>query len=105
VRFDRQSLKFEVYSDELKDWVEPESHLSRGTIDQLYLAARLALVKIISEDRDPVLILDDPFVTFDDRRRSNAISVLKRFAERYQIFLLTCHDHYDGITENVISLT
>jgi DNA repair exonuclease SbcCD ATPase subunit len=105
VRFDRQSLKFEVFSNELGDWVDPESHLSRGTIDQLYLAARLALVRIISEDKNPVIILDDPFVTFDESRRRNALVVLKRFAERYQIFLLTCHDHYDGITDNVISLT
>lgn len=105
VRFDRQSLKFEVYSNELDDWVDPESHLSRGTIDQLYLAARLALVRIISEDKNPIIILDDPFVTFDDNRRRNALKVLKRFAERYQIFLLTCHDHYDGITDSVINLT
>jgi DNA repair exonuclease SbcCD ATPase subunit len=104
VRFDRQSLKFEVYSNELDDWVDPESHLSRGTIDQLFLAARLALVRIISEEKNPVIILDDPFVTFDEKRQRNALTVLKRFAERYQIFLLTCHDHYDGITDSVISL-
>jgi DNA repair exonuclease SbcCD ATPase subunit len=104
VRFDRHSLKFEVYSNELDDWVDPESHLSRGTIDQLYLAARLALVRIISEEKNPVIILDDPFVTFDNDRRRNALKVLKRFAERYQIFLLTCHDHYDGITNSVITL-
>ncbi len=105
VRFDRRSLKFEVYSNEMGDWVEPAACLSRGTVDQLYLTARLALVKIISEDRDPVIILDDPFVMFDEERRKNALEVLKRFAERYQIFLLTCHDHYDGITENVITLS
>lgn len=104
VRFDRQSLKFEVFSNELNDWAEPENCLSRGTIDQLYLAARLALVKIISEDHNPVIILDDPFVTFDGKRRDNALAVLKRLADRYQIFLLTCHDHYDHLTQNVISL-
>jgi DNA repair exonuclease SbcCD ATPase subunit len=105
VRFDRQSLKFEVFSTELGDWVDPEICLSRGTIDQLYLAARLAIVRIISEDHNPVIILDDPFVTFDETRRRNALAVLKRMAERYQIFLLTCHDHYDGITESVTTLT
>ncbi|MFH1892139.1 MAG: AAA family ATPase [Candidatus Zixiibacteriota bacterium] len=104
VRFDRQSLKFEVFSNEMNDWAEPENCLSRGTIDQLYLAARLAMVKIISEDRHPVIILDDPFVTFDKERRDNALTVLKRLADRYQIFLLTCHDHYDNLTPNVISM-
>ncbi len=104
VRFDRQTLKYDVFSSEFGDWVDPEKYLSRGTTDQLYLAARLALVKIISEERNPVIILDDPFVTFDENRRRNAIEVLRKFADRYQIFLLTCHSDYDSITENVISL-
>jgi len=104
VRFDRQTLKYDVFSEEFGDWIEPEKYLSRGTTDQLFLAARLALVKIISEERNPVIILDDPFVTFDENRRQSALDVLKRFANRYQIFLLTCHSEYDNITESVISL-
>jgi len=104
VRFDRQSLRFEVYSSELEDWVDPQGILSRGPVDQLFLAARLALVRIISEEKHPVIILDDPFVTFDEQRRGNALDVIKRLADRYQIFLLTCHDHYDGLTESVIEL-
>ncbi len=104
VRFDRQSLRFEVYSSEREDWVDPQGNLSRGTVDQLFLAALLALVRIISEEKHPVIILDDPFVTFDEQRRNNALDVLKRLGDRYQIFLLTCHDHYDGLTENVIQL-
>jgi len=104
VRFDRQSLRFEVYSSELEGWVDSQGHLSRGTVDQLFLAARLALVRIISEEKHPIIILDDPFVTFDETRRNNALDVIKRLADRYQIFLLTCHDHYDGLTHNVIEL-
>ncbi len=105
VRFDRQSLRFEVYSSEFEDWVDPQGHLSRGTVDQLFLAARLALVRIISEEKHPIIILDDPFITFDEQRRGNALDVIKRLADRYQIFLLTCHDHYDGLTDSVIELT
>jgi uncharacterized protein YhaN len=105
VRFDRQSLKFEVFSGDRDAWVEPERYLSRGTIDQLYLAARLALVRILSEERNPVIILDDPFVTFDSQRRANALEVLKRLSDKYQIFLLTCHDHYDSLASETITLT
>jgi len=105
VKFHRQSLKFEVYSNDAGEWVAPEGNLSRGTIDQVYLAARLALVRIISEEKHPIIILDDPFVTFDEKRRKNAIDVIKRLADKYQIFLLTCHDHYDELTQNVTTLT
>jgi len=104
VKFDRQTLKYEVFSEEFSDWVNPGKSLSRGTSDQLYLAARLALVKIISEDKNPVIILDDPFVTFDTERRNNALRVLQSLSNDYQIIMLTCHDFYDEISANVISM-
>ena len=66
---------------------------SGATIDQMYLALRLALVKIISapESRLP-LILDDPFVQYDAKRRQSAYDVIKQFSaeNRVQIILTVC---------------
>jgi uncharacterized protein YhaN len=104
VRFDKSSFKFEVFSDELKDWVDPQKHLSRGTLDQIYLACRIALLNLISEDKKPVVIMDDPFVTFDKHRRKNALKLLKSLSKKYQILLLTCHDFYDGYEDKLIEL-
>ena len=42
--------------------------LSQGTLDVVYLAARLGLVRLVTGDRRPPLVLDDPFVTLDDER-------------------------------------
>ena len=104
VRFDKSSFRFEIYSDELKGWVDPQKYLSRGTLDQIYLACRLALLNLISEDKKPVVIMDDPFVTFDRNRRENALQLLKSLSKKYQILLLTCHDFYDGYEDRLIEL-
>jgi uncharacterized protein YhaN len=104
VRFDKESFRFEVFSDKLKNWVDPQKCLSRGTLDQIYLACRLALLNLISEDKNPVVIMDDPFVTFDKHRRKNALKLLKSLSKKYQILLLTCHDFYDGCEDQLIEL-
>lgn len=61
---------------------------SDGTVDQLYLALRLA----VSEELTPEapLILDDVLVRFDDARAEAALSILASMAEEKQIILFTC---------------
>lgn len=105
VRFNKHNLKFEVFSPEKDSWVDPGSCLSRGTLDQLYLAARIAILNLITGDKKPVLILDDPFVTFDEARRKASLAILKDLSEVYQIFLLTCHDFYDQYKDNLITIS
>ncbi|NIS17358.1 MAG: hypothetical protein GWN00_17895, partial [Aliifodinibius sp.] len=104
VRFDRQSLRFEVYSPLKDDWLDPDIFLSRGTRDQLYLAARMALVRVISQERKPVLIFDEPFLTFDAERRQNAMKILKQYSDTYQILVFSCNSYYDQVAENSINL-
>jgi len=61
---------------------------SDGTIDQLYLALRLA----VAEELTPCapLILDDALVRFDDKRMRAAMEILEEMAERKQVILFTC---------------
>ncbi len=61
---------------------------SDGTVDQLYLALRLAVAEALAPEAP--LILDDALVRFDDRRLSIAIGVLQEMAEAKQILLFTC---------------
>lgn len=68
--------------------IDPRS-LSRGTQDQVYLAARLALVDLLFPDTCPPILLDDPFVTFDTDRRSAALRLCQRIGEKRQVFLFT----------------
>ena len=61
---------------------------SDGTMDQLYLALRLAVAEELTPKAP--LILDDVLVRFDDKRMAAAVDVLKDMAESRQIILFTC---------------
>ena len=78
--------------------------LSQGTLDLVYLAARLGLVRLVTGDRRPPLVFDDPFVTLDDVRAERALSLLKRVAPDFQIIYLTTSDRYDAAADAVVEL-
>ena len=61
---------------------------SDGTVDQLYLALRLAVAEELTPDAP--LVLDDAMVRFDDDRLAIALHILKEFAENKQVILFTC---------------
>jgi uncharacterized protein YhaN len=104
VRFSESDLKFQVLSDEKGDWINPEDALSTSTIEQIYLAARLAMTDIISEKRNSLLILDEPFSDYDDNHLDNAMKVLKSMAGDHQILLLTSKNKYDQWADATITL-
>lgn len=65
--------------------------LSTGTRDQLYFALRLAVCNVLGgESKTAPILLDDPFLTFDDDRAGRALTLLRRLAQKRQIILLTC---------------
>jgi len=103
VRVDDKSLDIEVHAPERGDWV-PVSSLSQGTLDLVYLTARLGLVRLITGDRRPPLVFDDPFVTLDDERAVRALGLLKRVATDFQIIYLTTSDRYDSAADAVVEL-
>lgn len=61
---------------------------SDGTVDQLYLALRLAVAEELAPQAP--LILDDALVRFDDRRAEAALKILKQMAQDKQVILFTC---------------
>lgn len=65
--------------------------LSRGTADQLYFAFRLAISQTLLPEETP-LVLDDALVNFDDMRLVQTLQMLRREAEKRQIFLFTCQN-------------
>lgn len=72
---------------------EPERQLSKGTVDQIYLALRLAMVQMLSEGGETVpMLLDDPFANYDDVRLNRALLLLSRIGTTCQILLFTCRD-------------
>ena len=61
---------------------------SDGTMDQLYLALRLAVAEELTPHAP--LILDDALVRFDDARMGAAVSILRELAQNRQVICFTC---------------
>ncbi|MFM1653694.1 ATP-binding protein [Brevibacillus sp. B_LB10_24] len=73
--------------------VAAHSALSSGTQDQLYFAQRVALLRRISAEREPLpLFLDDHFIHYDEERLSHALAYVMELAEEHQIFLFSCQE-------------
>ena len=65
--------------------------LSLGTLDQLYLAVRLAICEsVLPADDPPPIVLDDALVRFDDERCRAALELLLEESKSRQILLFTC---------------
>jgi uncharacterized protein YhaN len=103
VRVDDRSLDIEVWAPERGDWV-PLTALSQGTIDLVYIAARVGLVRLVTGDRRPPLIFDDPFVTLDDDRARRAFELLRDLTADFQVIYLTPSDRYDNVADVVVEL-
>jgi len=87
-------------------------NLSAGTVDQLYLALRLAISDMLTEEKLPVM-LDDAFAQFDDKRMTDALAYIRRENEAGsmgQVILFTCHDRLllsakeVGLTDGIVRL-
>jgi DNA repair exonuclease SbcCD ATPase subunit len=100
VQVDDQDLSLKVFAPERGDWVDV-SELSQGTLDTVYLAARIGLVRLVTGDRRPPLVLDDPFVTLDDERAKRALELLREVSDDFQVIYLTTSDRYDSAADAV----
>ena len=63
---------------------------SDGTVDQLYLALRLAVARELTPQAP--LVLDDALIRFDDTRLKTALEILSDEAKDRQVILFSCHN-------------
>ena len=73
---------------------------SDGTVDQLYLALRLAVAEELTPEAP--LVLDDAFVRFDDQRLAQAVQILQQTGETKQVILFTCQSRENKIMEELL---
>lgn len=85
----KPDLTIQIYSNEKNDWVDPIKELSRGTIDQIYFLVRLGFLKLITENKNIPIILDDPFVTSDANRKESLREIVTEIAKQHQVILFT----------------
>lgn len=74
----------------------PLYQVSTGTVEQVYLAFRLACIEFLWPDEQMPLFLDDSFAFYDNERLSATLCWL---SENYsgQIFLFSCHQREEEI--------
>ena len=66
--------------------------MSSGTLDQLYLALRLASLEKYMDSAEPMpFIVDDVLIEFDDERSAAALAALAALADSTQVILFTHH--------------
>lgn len=88
-----EKLNMSVYTE---DKMVDIQKLSRGTIEQIYFALRMASTKVLYEEDYPV-VLDDTFAYYDDDRTSNTLEWLKQ--NKKQVLLFTCHKREAELSE------
>lgn len=65
-------------------------YYSVGSRELVDFCTRIALADALFEKEKPTLILDDPFVNFDDEKTERAKAFVKKLSQKYQIVYLTC---------------
>lgn len=74
-------------------------YLSAGTIEQIYLAVRLSVARLLCRDKMP-LIIDDIFTAYDETRLVNTLDCLKTI-DTDQIILLTSNPHIGDMLDDL----
>ena len=65
---------------------------SRGSRDGYRLASRLAILDSLYSGERAFLLLDDPFVSFDDDRAAEALTLIEKIAKDRQVIYMTCSE-------------
>lgn len=77
--------------------------MSEGTVDQLYLALRVAALEdYLGRGRSLPFIADDLFINFDDSRSAAGLRILGALARQCQIVFFTHHDHLAELAESTL---
>lgn len=80
-----------MLSDPKNEIIVPASILSNGTLDQMYLALRIAISETVLKINESLpLIMDEPFSQYDDERTDNAMKCIYDISKKQQVIFFTC---------------
>lgn len=93
-----QDLSLQIGARE-EDVLRSHQWRSDGTVDQLYLALRLAVARELTPNSP--LVLDDALVRFDDIRLRSALRLLEKESADRQVIIFTCQKREKKLLEKV----
>ncbi len=78
--------------------------MSDGTVDQLYLALRMAAIEEYVQKSQPLpFIADDLFINYDNDRAGAGFKVLSELSQKTQILFFTHHEHLVDVAKQTLS--
>lgn len=71
-----------------------DGYMSTGTLDQIYLALRFAMIKLIFDSKEyPIICMDDALLSFDYSRMKKATEYINDVLSKdAQVLFFTCRD-------------
>jgi uncharacterized protein YhaN len=75
----------------------PPDALSRGALEQIYLALRVSVGRIATREESMPFFFDEAFAMYDDRRLVETLKALSKM--NGQIFLFTCQKREEEILD------
>ena len=85
IKLQKDGIKVRQFSD---IYFEPHE-LSQGTLEQLYVALRIAFIENVRTMVKMPILIDDAFVNFDEYRKASMYQVLGQISERIQVLFFT----------------
>ena len=73
-----------------KGSMREKAYYSEGEKGLVDFCTRLALIDTLFQKELPVLLLDDPFIDFDDKKTRLAKGLVVNLSKRYQVLYFTC---------------
>ena len=80
-------------------------YLSKGALDQLYIAIRFAFIFQLAKKMKIPVLIDDGFVNFDRERLSIMIELMKELSSVTQVFYFTTQVPTEISKENILKLS
>ena len=85
-------------------WMEA-FYLSKGALDQLYIAIRFAFIFQLAKKMKILVLIDDGFVNFDRERLSIMIELIEELSRVTQVFYFTTEVPTEISKENILKLS
>jgi uncharacterized protein YhaN len=83
--------------------VVPVEGMSEGTVDQLFLALRIAAVEdAVAQGVRLPFLADDLFINFDDERAAAGFRVLADLGRKTQVLFFTHHSHLADVADKAL---
>ena len=70
----------------------PTDYYSKGYQNLFEICKRFALTDVLFTGEKPFIILDDPFYNLDDEKLKNALELIQKLSNEYQIVYFICHE-------------